>query len=150
MRTVPEWTIQIAWWLSGICATGALWYFLSTKSLVPAYISGLGGITFAVAAVILHRLKDRLAASNTTDPGGVRTLTGDVNLENLDRTRIEVIYPKPFVARPNLVVESIRGTIKIAIVEERPDGFVLKGGSAGWSTDGLWIRWTAKGTLERT
>jgi len=31
MRTVPDWWIQTSWWVSGIFATGAVWYFLSTR-----------------------------------------------------------------------------------------------------------------------
>jgi hypothetical protein len=60
-RTVPDWLIQICWWISGIFATGALWYFLSIKDYSFAVISGAFAIAFAIAAIALHRHKDRLA-----------------------------------------------------------------------------------------
>ena len=75
-------------------------------------------------------------------------MTGNVNLTNLNRTRIEVRYPKPFNVIPNLVVESTHGNIELTLLEERPDGFVLEGGSASWSSDGLCISWIAKGVQE--
>ena len=32
MRMTPDWLHQLLWYLSGICATGAVWYFLSQKN----------------------------------------------------------------------------------------------------------------------
>lgn len=151
MRTVPDWWIQVAWSLFGICATGALWYFLSTNNLVYAGVSGFLAALFAVVAIFLHRKKDEFASDNTAALGEVKVQTGDVNLTNLDRTRIEVRYARPFESTPNLVVESFRGSIELRILEERPDGFSLRGGSSTSSgLDGLWIRWTAKGVLKAT
>lgn len=147
MRTVPDWSIQVAWWLSGICATGAVWYFLSMDSFLYAFVSGLGAVVFAVGAIVLHRRKDSLAAGDTRDAAGVSVLTGDINLTNLNRERIEVTYPRLFTFKPNLVVVSVHGSIELRILEERTDGFSLRGGSASWGGDGLWIRWTAKGVL---
>jgi hypothetical protein len=147
MGAVPDWSIQIAWWLSGICATGAFWYFLSKNSLLYAVVSGLGAVMFAVGAVVLHRRKDSLGAGDGRDLRGVSELTGDINLTNLHRGRIEVTYPKPFASKPNLAVDSMHGSIELEILEERTDGFVLRGGSATWGGNGLWIRWTAKGVL---
>jgi len=60
-RTVPDWVIQTCWWISGIFATGALWYFLSIKDYSYAAGSGVLALIFAVAAVALHRRKDQLA-----------------------------------------------------------------------------------------
>jgi hypothetical protein len=149
MRTVPDWSIQVAWWLSGICATGAVWYFLSKNSTASALGSGLGAMIFAAAAIVLHRKKDQLTADANADQRGVATLTGDINLINLNRERIEVIYPSRFKVRPNLVVDAIQGNINLTILEERPDGFVVRGGSASWVNDRLSIRWTAKGLLDQ-
>lgn len=63
MRSVPDWSIQVAWWVSGIFATGAVWYFLSTKDVAFAVVSGIVAILFAGVAIFLHRKKDALAAS---------------------------------------------------------------------------------------
>lgn len=61
IRTVPDWLIQTIWWLSGIFATGALWYFLSIKDYFYASGSGAIAVAFAIVAVVLHRRKDQLA-----------------------------------------------------------------------------------------
>jgi len=63
MRSVPDWTIQVAWWVSGVFATGAVWYFLSTNNVAYAIGSALIAVLFAGVAVFLHRRKDALAAA---------------------------------------------------------------------------------------
>lgn len=63
MRSVPDWSIQVAWWMSGIFATGAAWYFLSINKVAFAAGSVLFAILFAGVAVSLHRKKDALAAA---------------------------------------------------------------------------------------
>lgn len=60
-HTVPDWAIQTSWWISGIFATGALWYFLSIKDNSYAAGSGVLALVFALMAIALHRRKDRLA-----------------------------------------------------------------------------------------
>ena len=58
---MPDWVIQTCWWVSGIFATGALWYFLSIKDYSYASGSGALALAFALAAVALHIRKDQLA-----------------------------------------------------------------------------------------
>jgi hypothetical protein len=58
MRSVPDWAIQTSWWISGIFATGAVWYFLSVNNNALAAAAGVGAIAFALLAVHLHRTKD--------------------------------------------------------------------------------------------
>ncbi len=60
-RTVPNWLIQTCWSISGLFATGALWYFLSIKDYLSVAVSGALALTFALAAVALQRRKDQLA-----------------------------------------------------------------------------------------
>jgi hypothetical protein len=59
--TVPDWTIQAAWWASGIFATGGVWYFLSLKNYAYAGFAATGAVGFAIFAVVLHRKKDATA-----------------------------------------------------------------------------------------
>lgn len=59
MRSVPEWAIQLAWAISGIFATGAVWYFLSLKEYANAAWAGGGALVFVAIAIALHRAKDR-------------------------------------------------------------------------------------------
>lgn len=63
MRSVPDWSIQVAWWASGIFATGAVWYFLSTKDVALAVGSAFIAFLFAGVAIFLHRKKDALVAA---------------------------------------------------------------------------------------
>ena len=63
MRSVPEWSIQLTWWASGIFATGAVWYFLSTNNTKYVAVSALVAASFAGVAVFLHRKKDALVAA---------------------------------------------------------------------------------------
>jgi hypothetical protein len=63
MQRVPDWWIQSLWWLSGIFATGAGWYFLSTKEYPFAISSAALALLFAVGAIVLHRRKDQIAES---------------------------------------------------------------------------------------
>jgi hypothetical protein len=61
MRTVPDWMIQSSWWVSGIFATGAAWYFLSSKEYIFTLGSVILAFLFAILAITLHRKKDALA-----------------------------------------------------------------------------------------
>jgi hypothetical protein len=63
MRTVPDWSIQAAWWASGIFATGAVWYFLSTREYPLAVAATIAAAALAGVAIILHRKKDAVQAS---------------------------------------------------------------------------------------
>ena len=56
---VSDWLIQLVWFLAGICATGAFWYFLSRDDIVSTILSGLAAAAFAIIAIYLHRLNDR-------------------------------------------------------------------------------------------
>ena len=58
MRVVRDWWIQASWWASGIFATGAVWYFLSTKFYGLAWVAVIFAVLFAAMAILLHRIKD--------------------------------------------------------------------------------------------
>jgi hypothetical protein len=58
-RAVPDWLVQLVWFVASVYATGALWYFLSKDDYVGAGLSVLGAVSLAVVAVYLHRLNDR-------------------------------------------------------------------------------------------
>ena len=56
---VPDWFIQVLWFIAGVFATGAFWYFLSVKNEDSTIVSGVAAIVFAGTATYLHRLNDR-------------------------------------------------------------------------------------------
>jgi hypothetical protein len=58
VRRVPDWTIQTAWWISGIFATGAVWYFLSVRDVFWTITAAVGAALFACVAIALHLRKD--------------------------------------------------------------------------------------------
>ncbi|MCA8114959.1 hypothetical protein [Burkholderia cepacia] len=63
MRTIPDWAIQLAWAISGIFATGAVWYFLSLKQYDNTAYAAVGATVFAGIAIYLHRRKDKSDAT---------------------------------------------------------------------------------------
>ena len=70
MKTVPDWTIEGSWWVSGIFATGGVWYFLSAKNVGGVVVAAVGALLFAGVAIVLHRRKD--AASEPAAAAGAQ------------------------------------------------------------------------------
>lgn len=68
MGGVRDWWIQTAWWASGIFATGAVWYFLSTREYVLAVAAGVAAVVLAAVAIILHRRKDAVHSLEESRP----------------------------------------------------------------------------------
>ena len=58
-RPVPPWVLQLVWFLAGVFATGAFWFFLSRGEYLPAWLSVAATVAFAVVAIQLHRINDR-------------------------------------------------------------------------------------------
>jgi hypothetical protein len=58
-RPVPPWLVQLVWFLAGIFATGAPWYFLSRDDILSAALSFAVAFVLALVAVQLHRLNDK-------------------------------------------------------------------------------------------
>jgi hypothetical protein len=58
-RTVPAWLLQLVWFLAGVFATGAVWFFLSKDEYVSAWLSVGATVALVLVAVQLHRLNDR-------------------------------------------------------------------------------------------
>jgi ABC-type multidrug transport system fused ATPase/permease subunit len=62
MKRIPDWALQAIWFMAGIFATGALWYFISIKNTTMAVISLVCAIFFALLAIYLHRSRDSFKA----------------------------------------------------------------------------------------
>ena len=60
-RPVPDWLPQLVWFVAGIYATGALWYFLSKDDFIAAGLSFVGAAVMTFIAVQLQRINDRSA-----------------------------------------------------------------------------------------
>lgn len=58
-RLVPDWQLQLLWFVAGIFGTGALWYFLSARQYAPAAISAIAAMVLSIVAANMHRLNDR-------------------------------------------------------------------------------------------
>src|SRR5436309_1789967 len=61
-RRIRAWMLPAAWFVASIFATGAFWYFLSTKNYRGTFVSGLGAIVFAFLAIYLHQSTDSSVA----------------------------------------------------------------------------------------
>lgn len=68
MGAVRDWWIQTAWWASGIFATGAVWYFLSTREYPLAMAAGVAAMVLATVAIVLHMKKDAVHALEESKP----------------------------------------------------------------------------------
>jgi|GEM_PF-3002155 len=55
-RILPEWLVQITWFVAGVFGTGAVWYFLSIENTEAALISGMAAVVMVVLAVFLHKI----------------------------------------------------------------------------------------------
>jgi hypothetical protein len=60
-RPVPDWLPKVTWFVAGIFATGAFWYFLSKDDYVATALSAIGAASFVIISVVLHRANDRSA-----------------------------------------------------------------------------------------
>ena len=60
-RPVSDWMIQTCWWISGIFATGAIWYFLAAKNYPFLVVSGVLALAFFFLAIALHWKNDKIA-----------------------------------------------------------------------------------------
>ena len=52
-KMTPDWLHQILWYISGICATGAVWYFLSQKNYHATIWTAYAAAVLALLAVAL-------------------------------------------------------------------------------------------------
>jgi hypothetical protein len=75
---IPDWAIQSSWWVSGIFATGAAWYFLSKGDYLYTSLSIAGAVGFAVLAVSLHRRRDAWDRSNQREDGGANPVVPSI------------------------------------------------------------------------
>jgi hypothetical protein len=91
MKTIPDWTIQTCWWVSGIFATGAVWYFLSIKNYQGVVVAGIGAVAFAMFAIALHRQKDKYASPKDTNRDEIVIQVGEEKI-----TFTELLRSFPF------------------------------------------------------
>jgi hypothetical protein len=61
---VPEWAITAAWFIAGVGATGAFWFFLASGSVAGVILSAGGTLAAIAVAIAFHVRNDRLRASN--------------------------------------------------------------------------------------
>jgi hypothetical protein len=59
MNRRSDWGIQLAWFAAGICATGAVWYFLSTGNISAAITSTVAATAFVALALYLQDQRHR-------------------------------------------------------------------------------------------
>jgi len=56
-RVIADWLPQLAWFVAGVFATGAFWYFLSQRDYLPTVGAGIGTVVFVGLALFLHTRK---------------------------------------------------------------------------------------------
>ena len=55
---VPNWLLQITWFIAGVFGTGAFWYYLSQKDILLTSVSAAAAVLFAALAIGLHIWSD--------------------------------------------------------------------------------------------
>ncbi|UXA51598.1 hypothetical protein M0D45_12695 [Xanthomonas prunicola] len=94
-REPKDWHLQLVWFIAGIFATGAVWYFISTGKSLPAVLSGLAAFGFALFAIYLHRARDQASESKSRERiengrlhGEIRLAVGEelITFNELERT----------------------------------------------------------------
>jgi hypothetical protein len=60
---IPEWVLLLTWFVAGLGATGAFWYFLGQKHYRTALTSAVATIILTVLAISLHIYNDRVRRS---------------------------------------------------------------------------------------
>lgn len=58
-RLIPAWLIQLTWFVAGVFATGAVWFFLSRNEMFSSSLSAFGAVATVLIAVSLHWLGDK-------------------------------------------------------------------------------------------
>lgn len=58
-RVVSERVVQLIWFIAGVYATGAVWFFLSKDDYLSASVSVLSAIVLCMVAFHLHGLNDQ-------------------------------------------------------------------------------------------
>src|SRR5680860_790570 len=53
-RMLPDWLLQVTWFLAAVCATGGFWYFLSQKNQFGTLWMGFGALSLMLLAVTFH------------------------------------------------------------------------------------------------
>jgi hypothetical protein len=56
---VPGWLITTVWFVGGICATGAFWFFLGSGNTTGIVISGVGSVLCVIVAIGLQIRNER-------------------------------------------------------------------------------------------
>lgn len=94
-REPKDWHLQLVWFIAGIFATGAVWYFISTGKSLPAVLSGLAAFGFTLFAIYLHRARDQASESKSREliengrlHGEIRLAVGEelITFNELERT----------------------------------------------------------------
>jgi hypothetical protein len=84
-RAIPDWCIQGSWFVAGIFATGALWYYLSTNSAFGVWGAVAGALLFSGVAIALHRRRDAQLSEAASRADQSRTLSAAPTKENIER-----------------------------------------------------------------
>ncbi len=84
-RAIPDWWIQASWFVGGIFATGALWYYLSTNSSFGIGVAITGAFLSCGIAIALHRKRDAQVIAVTAREKAGSSLSAAPTKENIER-----------------------------------------------------------------
>lgn len=128
---IREWHTQLGWWVSGIFATGATWYFLSSKNYCVATISAILAGAFALMTVLLHKLRDGQGAPtliSSSEESFVYQPQGRFGKNILSGHTHEVTAGQSVSMQAHVPKEA-----RLHVVLEGLPAVFLEDGNAGWS-----------------
>lgn len=139
----PDWLHQLLWFLAGIFATGAVWYFLSVKDFHNALWAGFIAVVVCLLCVALL-IRNDLIRREISRETGVATLTKGDPFKARFHTAMVFAYPGPLVyvyaSKFGQLVAPIGYAVVIEIVNNRSNAAKVSEFHLDAAISGQWIR----------
>lgn len=98
-----------------------------------------GAVVLAIISIMF------LPESNELQDGEIAQ-TGSVEISDSLSYTHDILYPEKFSATPRVKIKLTKGSGYLEIIEQRPDGFIFKSSSLGYSlAEGAHVEWVASG-----
>lgn len=139
----PDWLHQLLWFLAGIFATGAVWYFLSVKDFLNALWAGFIAVVVCLLCVVLLVRNDIIRRENTRETRVAKPTKVDPFTARF-HTAMLFAYPGSLVylyaSKHGQLVAPIGYALVIEIVNNRSTAAKISEYHLDAGISGHWIR----------